>query len=56
MQKEKHYEKLLEILQKRFEKNMNRHKGLEWRKIQVIVLAGFVDGLRYKIYQFDIIF
>lgn len=25
---------LLEILQKRFEKNMNRHKGIEWRKVQ----------------------
>jgi hypothetical protein len=27
-------EKLLKILQVRFEKNMNRHKGLEWPKIQ----------------------
>ncbi len=27
-------EELLKILQVRFEKNMNRHKGLEWPKIQ----------------------
>ena len=27
-------EKLLSALKKRFEKNMNRHKGLEWAKIQ----------------------
>jgi hypothetical protein len=27
-------EELLKTLQDRFEKNMNRHKGLEWPKIQ----------------------
>jgi hypothetical protein len=27
-------EKLLEILKTRFEKNMNRHEGLEWAKVQ----------------------
>jgi len=27
-------EKLLTILKSRFEKNMNRHNGLEWKKIQ----------------------
>lgn len=27
-------EKLLEILKTRFEKNMNRHNGLEWAKVQ----------------------
>ena len=27
-------EALLKILQSRFEKNMNRHKGLKWEKIQ----------------------
>lgn len=27
-------EKLLEILKTRFEKNMNRHNGLEWEKVQ----------------------
>ena len=26
---------LLDTLQNRFEKNMNRHKGLEWSKIQL---------------------
>lgn len=27
-------EKLLKVLKARFEKNMNRHKGLEWAKVQ----------------------
>jgi hypothetical protein len=27
-------EELLKALQARFEKNMNRHKGLEWAKVQ----------------------
>ena len=27
--------KLLDTLQNRFEENMNRHKGLEWSKIQL---------------------
>ena len=29
------HEELLQVLKARFEKNMNRHKGLEWTKIQV---------------------
>src|SRR5215216_3451823 len=28
------YEELLSALKTRFEKNMNRHKGLEWTKIE----------------------
>lgn len=28
-------EEILEALKKRFEKNMNRHQGLEWAKVQV---------------------
>lgn len=28
-------EELLSVLKARFEKNMNRHKGLEWNKVQV---------------------
>src|SRR5215210_5942891 len=28
------YEELLILLKARFEKNMNRHKGLEWAKVQ----------------------
>jgi hypothetical protein len=28
-------EELLRVLKARFEKNMNRHKGLEWTKVQV---------------------
>nr|MBR9646763.1 DUF4256 domain-containing protein [Streptococcus sp. 11-4097] len=27
-------EELLKVLQARFEKNMNRHEGLEWAKIE----------------------
>jgi Protein of unknown function (DUF4256) len=30
----KQHEELLRVLKTRFEKNMNRHKGLEWPKIQ----------------------
>lgn len=29
-----HREELLKILKARFEKNMNRHKGLDWEKVQ----------------------
>ena len=28
------YEELLQVLKTRFEKNMNRHKGFEWAKVQ----------------------
>ncbi len=28
------YEELLRVLKARFEKNMNRHKGLEWAEVQ----------------------
>ncbi len=31
---EKKYEALLVLLKSRFEKNMNRHKGFEWAKVQ----------------------
>jgi Protein of unknown function (DUF4256) len=31
----KQCEELLKVLKARFEKNMNRHKGLEWSKVQV---------------------
>ena len=31
----KQSEELLNVLKARFEKNMNRHKGLEWDKIQI---------------------
>jgi hypothetical protein len=31
---EKQREELLRTLKARFEKNMNRHKGLEWAKVQ----------------------
>ena len=30
----KHREELLDTLKARFDKNMNRHKGLEWAKVQ----------------------
>ena len=30
----KQFEELLRMLKARFEKNMNRHKGLEWAKVQ----------------------
>src|SRR5687768_8984480 len=31
---ENKYAALLTVLQSRFEKNMNRHKGLDWTKVQ----------------------
>lgn len=34
-------EELLKILKARFEKNMNRHKGLEWVKVQAKLEANF---------------
>lgn len=36
-------ENLLEMLQKRFEKNMHRHKGIEWPKVQER-LNSFMNG------------
>lgn len=32
--KAKQYEELLKVLKSRFEKNTNRHKGLDWDKVQ----------------------
>ena len=37
-------EELLLLLQARFEKNMKRHKGLEWAKVQA-KLEGNADAL-----------
>jgi hypothetical protein len=37
--KAKQREELLGVLKARFEKNMNRHKGLEWTKVQARVEA-----------------
>ena len=31
---EDEHDKILAILKARFEKNMNRHEGIEWEKIQ----------------------
>ena len=31
---------LLDLLKKRFEKNKNRHKGIEWAAVQVKLEAG----------------
>lgn len=38
-------EELLNVLKNRFEKNMNRHKGLDWAKVQV-KLEGNTEKLR----------
>ena len=37
-------EELLSVLKKRFEKNMNRHKGLEWAKVEA-KLGGNAESL-----------
>src|SRR6187549_2603221 len=34
MPKENKYDELLGILKTRFEKNMSRHKGIEWEKVE----------------------
>lgn len=36
---EKNHQELITILKNRFEKNMNRHKGADWNKIQAKLLA-----------------
>ncbi len=36
---QKQREKLLEILEDRFDKNMERHKGLEWAKVRERIMA-----------------
>src|SRR6266700_3624476 len=36
---QKQYEELLTTLKARFEKNMDRHKGLEWAKVQAMMEA-----------------
>ncbi len=37
----KQYDELLKTLKSRFEKNMNRHKGLEWENVQAKLKACF---------------
>ena len=41
---QKQREELLRVLKARFEKNMNRHKGLEWAKVQA-KLEGHTEKL-----------
>jgi hypothetical protein len=45
MQSSKKYEALLGVLKARFEKHMNRHKGLEWVQVQARLEAN-ADKLR----------
>ncbi len=37
---QKQREELLKILRIRFEKNMSRHKGFDWKKVQARIEAG----------------
>jgi hypothetical protein len=39
-----HFEELLSILKIRFEKNMNRHNGLEWAEVQAKLEACLISG------------
>ena len=44
-------EKLLTVLKDRFEKNMNRHKGLEWTKVQAKlkpILKNYGRSMKWK--------
>ncbi|MES5868698.1 DUF4256 domain-containing protein [Bacillus cereus group sp. RP32] len=45
-------EELLKVLQARFEKNMNRHEGLEWDKVEV-KLATNTEKL-WSIYEMEV--
>ena len=45
-------ENLLEMLQKRFEKNMHRHKGIEWPKVQER-LNSFMNGKKKEKQKFQ---
>ncbi len=44
-------EELLSALKARFEKNMNRHKGLEWAKVQAkleLILKNCGRSMKWK--------
>ena len=44
----KQREELLKVLKARFEKNMNRHKGLEWANVQARLEAN--SGKLWSLY------
>ena len=45
-------EELLRTLKTRFEKNMNRHKGLEWDKVQAKLERRVSTSLRQVLTEF----
>lgn len=45
------YEDLVDVLQVRFEKNMSRHKGIEWAKVQEKVKAN--PGKAWSLYEME---
>ena len=47
----KQREELLKTLKARFEKNMNRHKGLEWAKVQAKLEAN--NGKLWSLYEME---
>src|SRR4051812_30151794 len=47
----KQREELLKILKARFEKNMSRHKGLEWAKVQAKLEAN--AGKLWSLYEME---
>jgi hypothetical protein len=55
----KQCEELLSVLKERFEKNMRRHKGLEWLKIQAKLEANaekLLGGALFCDRRFDTVF
>ena len=50
------YEELLSTLKARFEKNMNRHKDIEWAKVQAKLDAGpdsYRDGKLWSLHEME---
>ena len=48
---EAQHEELLIVLRSRFEKNMNRHQGLEWAKVQTRLEGGNDNYLNEKLWS-----
>ncbi|SDM19852.1 Protein of unknown function [Daejeonella rubra] len=47
-----HFEELLRVMKSRFEKNMNRHNGLEWSDVQTKLEACLMTG-REKLWSLN---
>src|SRR5487761_2733614 len=48
-----HHDELISALKGRFEKNMNRHKGLEWAKVQARLAPPTVGEKLWSLYEME---